>query len=245
MDMAVVCHIHSFKISFKKFDMKIIAFFFFMIISCFAQLAIAQISVEIDTVITAVIEEPDLVAHNTFTNQIPQLKTFRWTREEIDIAEGWSTTICDKNLCYVPSVKTAEVELGPGASSILDLHLYTNDIFEGYAFIEVKIEDVADSSNVAFAYYLYDSSMPVSIDELPSSQFNIYPNPSNGLFYIENSERSIGTIKIFDIAGAEILHIPFTQKKWVDLFQLQSGIYIIHLFDNQKELLGTKMVTKH
>jgi len=223
----------------------IIRIYLFSIIGLFSiQFSIAQISVEADTIFTAIVEEPDIVAHNTFTNQIPQLKTFKWTREEIDITEGWATTICDKNLCYVPSVKTAEVELGPGASSILDLHLYTNDIYEGYAFIEVKIEDVADSTNFAHAYYLYDSSMPVSVDELSSAQFDIYPNPSKGLFYIEDNHQPISAVSIFDMNGKQLLHLPIGQKKWIELFYLESGNYFMQLISHNQEILGTKMITK-
>jgi len=225
--------------------MKIRTYLFFVITVVSIQFSIAQISVETDTIFTAIIEEPDLVAHNTFTNQIPQLKTFRWVREEIDITEGWSTTICDKNLCYVPSVKTAEVELGPGASSILDLHLYTNSIYDGYAFIQVKIEDVVDSTNYAYTYYLYDSSLPVSVNELNSMEFDIYPNPTDGLLYIENSKKPIAAIKVFDVAGAELLYLPFGQKKWIEFFHLKSGNYFVQLIDNSKDILETKMIIKY
>jgi len=215
-----------------------------LIMSCLLQTTIAQIKIEIDTVFTAIIEEPDLVGHNTFTNQIPQLKTFKWTRNILDITEGWSTAVCDKNLCYVPSIGSEEVELGPGASSLLDVHLYTNDIYDGYAFIELKIEDVADSNNYKFAYYLYDSNLPVSVNDINGGEFKVYPNPSEGMFFIEQAKEPIASIKIFDIAGAEILNISLGQQQWVELFQLKPGNYIFQLINRQREVLAIKMIAK-
>jgi len=223
--------------------MKLRTYLFFIITLFFVQLTVAQISIENDTIFTAVIEEPDIVGHNSFTNQIPQLKTFKWVRNVIDITPGWSSAICDKNLCYVPSVETAELELGPGASSIIDLHLYTNSIYEGYAFIEVKIEDLANTANNAYMYFIYDSAI-TSVNEQYSMQFDIYPNPGKGLFYIEDVNQAVSAVTIFDMNGKQLLQLPFEQKKWIELFHLESGNYFMQLIGRNKNVLETKMITK-
>jgi len=224
--------------------MKIRTYFFSLIVLCFTQSSIAQISVETDTIFTAVIEEPDIVGHNAFTNQVPQLKTFRWIRKVIDIAPGWSSAICDKNLCYVPSIDTAEVELGPGASSIIDLHLYTNSIYEGYAFIEVKIEDITNTDNNAYMYFIYDSSI-TPVNEQDIVKFDIYPNPSTGLFYIEDANQPISGIAIFDMNGKQLLQKSIATNNPIELSYLKSGNYFIQLSNHDQEILGTKMIMKY
>lgn len=223
------------------FDMKLKTYLFIISTLFCTQLSVAQISVETDTIFTAIIEEPDIVSHNSFTNQIPQLKTFRWIKNVVDITPGWLSTVCDKNLCYVPSVDTAELELGPGASSIIDLHLYTNSIYEGYAFIEVKIEDLTDTNNSAYMYFIYDSAI-TPVNEPYSMQFDIYPNPSKGLFYIEDSNQPISSVAIFDMNGKQLLQLPFGQKKWIELFHLESGNYLMQLSNRNQEILGTKKI---
>lgn len=204
----------------------------------------AQISLEADTLYTMVIELDDIVAHNRFTNDIPQQKTFRWTKTEIEITDGWESTICDNNLCYLPTTVSAEIELGPNASSILDLHLYPNAIYEGYAFIEVKVEHSNDSNTHRTAYYIFDSDLVSSTDHLKPFEFKIYPNPSEGLFTIDNPNAKVASVVVYDMAGQQLHHLTIGKQEWLNLTQLQAGTYLLQLLDEQGAIIGNKLISR-
>ena len=61
--------------------------------------------------------------------------------------------------------------------------------------------------------------------------FNIYPNPSNGIFTIESSFKEISSLKVFDIQGKLIKEIPTisnnTNNIKIDLSNLDKGIYFV------------------
>lgn len=205
----------------------------------------AQISLEkTDTIVTPVTEEFDIPTHNSFTNNLPQQKTLRWIINEVDITDGWATYICDANACYPPAVDSAEVDLGPNASSILDLHLRTNDIYEGYAFVEVKLVHANDPNVNATVYYIFDSELPTSINQIEPLALNIYPNPSQGLFYLSDEQEKLSSIKVFSMAGQELEHINMGQKDWINLTKLKSGMYLIQLLDKDGINLASKLITK-
>lgn len=71
------------------------------------------------------------------------------------------------------------------------------------------------------------------IYNLGESQFNIYPNPGNGLFRIENnSEPEMISLKITDISGKTIYKAPTKDLKGlqqIDLSDVNKGVYIIFM----------------
>jgi len=58
-----------------------------------------------------------------------------------------------------------------------------------------------------------------------SSDILIYPNPTNDRFYIENGNREIGSITIYDIVGNMILNTRSQTE--VNVSFLEAGIYIV------------------
>ena len=205
----------------------------------------AQISLEIDTINTKVIESSDIVAHNFFTNDLPQQKNFRWTRKEIEMTNGWETAICDNNQCYLPRISSMEILMGPNVTSILDLHLYPNEIYEGYAAFEILLEHVNDSTINETALFFFDSQFTSSNQELTAVNFEVYPNPSNGLFNVKNNEEQISAIRILDIAGHQIQHLTIGNRELINLTHLPTGTYMMQLLDAEGKKIETKMISKH
>lgn len=204
----------------------------------------AQITLELDTMITQVIESDDIVAHNSFTNILPQQKTIKWVRSIIDITDGWTIAICDNNSCCIPSVSEEEIDLGPSATSVLDVHLYPNGIYEGYALLEVNLSHANDPNTNVTAVFVYDSELSTSTDNLSSFTFKVYPNPSTGLFTIENQDDVISSVRVNAMSGRQLLHLNMGQRQFMDLGKLPAGMYMMQMLDKNGLVLETKLVSK-
>lgn len=74
----------------------------------------------------------------------------------------------------------------------------------------------------------------VSISELELSSLVLYPNPSNGVIYIETDNASIEEIIIFDNLGREVDRFLGNQsnKQDLDISYLNSGIYYLEILHN-------------
>lgn len=203
----------------------------------------AQVNIEIDSIFTKVIDSDDITAHNTFTNDYQQTDNFRWTRTMIENTEGWTYGVCDNILCYAPFVDVSELELEPGAKSILDVHLYPNMIFSGISMVELKVEALSDPTSAEYAYYIFDSritstSNPIKLD------FEIYPNPSQGLFTFSLDSEKAAQLIVFDIFGKLIEQMTIGQNQLVNLTNLESGTYLFQLNNEDGQLSETKLITK-
>ncbi len=78
-----------------------------------------------------------------------------------------------------------------------------------------------------------------SIDEVENAGVLIYPNPSNGVFSIENAENY--EITISDISGRIVFNAKNVNKTNVEL--LKSGVYLIN-FKSETRSLSSKIIIK-
>jgi len=201
-----------------------------------------------DTLSTGVaVGSVDVVGYGTVDNTFNQVKTYSWTRNEISITSGWESAVCDKNLCYLPTVATQEFITGPLESDArLDVHVYPNDIDVGNAFIEITITDVNNADNTAVGYYLFDSNiMSTNTQSASQTFFKVYPNPSVGLFTIEGGA-AIEQVNIYNTTGQLLKGFQYNNlvAEWYDIAELPEGTYILQLIGKDDQTLGSKLITK-
>jgi hypothetical protein len=205
----------------------------------------AQLSIASDTIETEVI--PDVVeaiGHNTFTNQLPQIRTFRWIRTVHQITEGWTSAVCDENACYFEVTDSMDIQLGPGASSLLDVHLYLNGMNEGYSVIEVTVKDINMPTTTKSAVYIFSSDLTSGVEELTLADFKLYPNPTTNSFSINEKIENAAWISIHDPSGRELKKFPVEEGSQYDISNLAAGTYIIRVLDDGFKNLGNKLITK-
>lgn len=76
----------------------------------------------------------------------------------------------------------------------------------------------------------------LGIENLSLYHYSIYPNPTTGIFKIENYNNEIKTISVYDIQGKDlILYIPIKEVIEVDLRNYLSGFYLINLTFDDKQ----------
>jgi polyhydroxybutyrate depolymerase len=77
-------------------------------------------------------------------------------------------------------------------------------------------------------------SLELGINE--TTEFDIYPNPSNGIVEIKGDFGSESTYEIYDLRGMKIGFGPFYESKTIDLSHLESAVYFIKIGDETKRI---------
>lgn len=73
-------------------------------------------------------------------------------------------------------------------------------------------------------WYLQCPSQKVGVSELGIKAAKAFPNPSNGVFYLE--EKNLSTLKVFNILGKAVSGFVFDpEKAALDLSHLPNGVY--------------------
>lgn len=87
------------------------------------------------------------------------------------------------------------------------------------------------------------SNSPLSIDIQSSEEFKVFPNPSNGTFYL-NSNAQIEAIELFDLSGRKVMDIPAQQIGVQSIKVDNSGVYILHVLFANQEVTRHKLIVK-
>jgi phosphatidylserine/phosphatidylglycerophosphate/cardiolipin synthase-like enzyme len=109
--------------------------------------------------------------------------------------------------------------------------------------------NIANQYYQSFAYlYLQAGGIitnPLSLNENAlASTWTIYPNPSNGIFHIDNRSSTTPentTLNIIDIQGRNILSKSYTPNESIDLTKNTNGLYFIQL-QNQSQTSTFKIL---
>lgn len=97
---------------------------------------------------------------------------------------------------------------------------------------------------VAYDIPIRVKSVATDIDEqvVEDKEISIYPNPVTDCV-IFNGVSTRSTICIMSLSGAEVKRIQTrSEKEFVDLTDLASGLYIVHIYDDKGNVYSTKLV---
>ena len=89
-----------------------------------------------------------------------------------------------------------------------------------------------------------DVACPVALSttDFDEKQFTVYPNPSNGIFYFNNSNSIEFEAVIFDSLGKQIAR--FKNKEVIDISNVSKGIYFVKINDFQNQKTFTFKIVK-
>jgi len=87
-------------------------------------------------------------------------------------------------------------------------------------------------------------SFTTSITNITESNFIIFPNPSNGSFYIKNENKRIKEITIFNMLGESIYRKQNLNENGIQINKLAKGIYTIYIID-EKDFIVTEKIVIH
>ena len=76
-----------------------------------------------------------------------------------------------------------------------------------------------------------------------SNQINVFPNPSNGSFTIDFDRANIKEIRLHDLLGNIIFCKQTLNQTKFNIDNLQSGIYILSLIDNENRMTNRQIIS--
>ena len=84
------------------------------------------------------------------------------------------------------------------------------------------------------------------INEFASSEIKIYPNPTTGIFSIENKGAEIQKIKIYNLLGEQIMveKISKDSKQVIDLSNQTKGVYFIEIIGTNNTSIIKKLIVQ-
>lgn len=84
----------------------------------------------------------------------------------------------------------------------------------------------------------------LSVENQDSLSFSMYPNPTNGLFEIQNPNSEISEIKVFSVSGSlALLHnnVNANTSK-IDVTELNAGVYFVKVTDVEGKTSVKKLI---
>jgi hypothetical protein len=86
---------------------------------------------------------------------------------------------------------------------------------------------------------------PASINETKEEAISIYPNPSQGVFYIK-SEGNVQSVRVLNAFGQVIANFSNLNNKLVYQVDLssESGLFLIQITNNKGERITRKVILK-
>ena len=87
----------------------------------------------------------------------------------------------------------------------------------------------------------YTFNCNTGLESLDNKDITIYPNPTNGLFYINSSEK-IEEVKIYTINGQMVLNVDELNRTQMDLNSLPEGLYILEIETVDQIIIREKII---
>lgn len=183
----------------------------------------------------------DVAAKATLKNNSKDTIVLKWTRKIETLTQGWSSAVCDKNFCYVPTVDTMRLLMAPDEVSNMDIHVYPMGV-SGSAKVTLKIEQVGNPENSVSGTYLFNISTSTRSDG-DKELIQLYPNPAQD-FFVVSSPVVLGKIELYNITGdkAKIFYAYKNKRYYID--DIPAGIYLVRLLNLQEEIVKTLVLKK-
>lgn len=88
---------------------------------------------------------------------------------------------------------------------------------------------------------LAEPCTPTQVEELVSTDIELYPNPTTGVIQIDgiSDETTIENISVFDCQGKQIRHQQFSNQ--IDISKEVPGIYLIHVTLENQDIITKKI----
>jgi len=129
--------------------------------------------------------------------------------------------------------------------AVTDAHSYNygkNGVFVDMSIGELAITTIASSSQIITQGFLQPINIEYPCDE---PELIYYPNPVVDIITIEATECDVHVsyINVYDLFGKLVLVADATENS-IDLAPIGVGVYLVRVFANDNQLLGTIKIIK-
>jgi hypothetical protein len=150
----------------------------------------------------------------------PSLMNFTW--EDPFIEEGSPYSVVAYRIGRFNEA-TGEFIMIDQLSANVHIGKYNMDLFDGdYGIVAAVFNDAKNRDYEELAFSNRSDNEIVGIGETQAESFEVYPNPSNGVFTVKGT----GTLRISNVLGQEIMAMEIDGKETVEL---PTGVYFVQL----------------
>jgi len=225
---------------------RLIPFFFGLLL--FPVLMKGQVTITVDPtsfVLTGNPSQTDISYHIHVTNTSNQSISLFWSKRMSNNPSGWFSWICDKNLCYDPSVNACP-QSKPNvmaAGETIELQVHANPAnTEGAGDYELSvIDDAGNVLNTINGQIIVSSA--TAVKDLNSAKLTVYPNPTQDFFQVSDTP-GLRYIELFNIVGNKMKSYDATPQKQYYVGDLTDGIYLVRLVTSSGKIIKTIRLSK-
>ncbi len=193
------------------------------------------------------------IAHAVVINKSDQALGIRWVFELQSAPQAWEYRICDKNQCYSTGVLSnvnldtgapnKPVDLAPGDSSLLDLHILPRgQAGEGVFHIYLATMDAPTEYIDTALYYVRIDGLTATF-EREAPRIQVWPNPADAWFTL--SENAIvAHVYVYNLLGRQMASFSYGHGRRYDISALPPGMYFVALVGKKGEVWRTIRLTK-
>jgi len=92
----------------------------------------------------------------------------------------------------------------------------------------------------------YYGAIVLATQNQTKEAFQLYPNPTTGIFCISGTATETLSIKVYDTVGKQVWQNEnYVLNSTVDLKECSSGIYFVKIDDNNGNLISTQKIIKN
>lgn len=200
--------------------------------------------------------------HITLQNN-GETQAMSWMRMVNDVADGWTSSVCDYNLCWSPNSDEPGYyfdAVGGTSGTVYvkfdarNFHDGDFDPVPGCGTVEIVFYSVTDSANYN-ALGVFHARLGVEeadcttalVSPSIDNSFAVYPNPAvNDLNVVASFSAHIETIEIINIVGKKMQEVKWNSasgKMNFDITSLPQGIYFVRLLNDKNIAVYTEKIS--
>lgn len=238
----------------KKNYLFILLFFIYFSIAKSQTISISPEDSLYNSFNTTNVASNDLDVNAYAVNLSADTTTIKWRVIEIDAntPSSWILALCDNLQCpqLYEGLVVESGPIAPGDSSILEFRIAAPLTESGATGVKVRVFPTANPTEIYDIVYKADVDVTISsIKPIDTKSLALFPNPTSSFIQIKGIDNTKGLIsaEIYSIIGKKIMEKPIAsiQDLKVDVSNFENGIYLVKLFDKNKEVVYTKTFVKN
>lgn len=201
------------------------------------------------TYATGTTDNSYVVADGKLYNDITTAVNVLWIRTIEDLPTGWSSAVCDGNVCYLEQVSVSPIPFTIEADSQANFDVYFYpDNQPGTGTVQVIAWVEGDSANTVIVGTFKGTVLPAVTAVAPTEteKITVYPNPAQDYILIKNNPVNAAAVEVYDMTGKKMLYSSQqTSDNWkLDIHTFVKGVYAVRIVDAEGKVFYTESFTK-
>jgi len=191
----------------------------------------------------------DVISKGGIINKTDSTINLKWRLVSNTSRPEWIVSFCDNNACIdLNLLDQSNYSLRSGDTGLAKVQISAKCLSDTSVIAIESWIDGARATTSILTYYIVsiDARCSISVNNIDSKSFSIYPSPANEGIYINDEESALHTYEICDLSG----RVVFTQKvrdnNFISVQQFENGVYFIRVMDQTSKLVTSrKFVVAH